>query len=392
MDNRLTDTKQFVAHKTEGRRHMAYDEERDNVFNRDPFSVKFNMLKIRYAELDESLGQLNAISTDDKINVFFNLETVFKHISMIQDLSAKITICEDIELILISNIMNLIAHYKHFFTNAGLDTRFYLYQTDFDSTEYYQWKYNEFFRSYYTCKYNNNPKIVDFTRVMKEGVYQNVKTLCDFIPNVYYITGKNIDGSLIPYIIALQDPTRININFSGEWFDTQYTLLPGFINYFIVRNFNIRRVLNNVTDYVRMKGSFRKTESVDEFVPLYSIYPFYVAMLSLYGDKARSIDPIRGYGAKQFHRALSAAIRFQRITSTTSSPDILATVLEQDDREEFIDNYYCINVLEMYKELTDADIKSVINQIIDRVDIKGLQDANNLKFDTHPILVDALLN
>ena len=52
----------------------------------DPFSVCFNILKIKYKDYDESLSEKKFLEPNDKINVFINLETAFKHLSMIADL------------------------------------------------------------------------------------------------------------------------------------------------------------------------------------------------------------------------------------------------------------------------------------------------------------------
>jgi hypothetical protein len=40
----------------------------------DPFSVCFNLMKIKYKDYDESLTSKNFLSPSDKVNVFINLE------------------------------------------------------------------------------------------------------------------------------------------------------------------------------------------------------------------------------------------------------------------------------------------------------------------------------
>ena len=56
----------------------------------DPFSVCFNSLKLRYKDYDESISSKNFLNPTDKINVFINLETVYKSLSTILDLEKKI--------------------------------------------------------------------------------------------------------------------------------------------------------------------------------------------------------------------------------------------------------------------------------------------------------------
>ena len=63
----------------------------------DPFSVCFNILKMKYKDYDESISSKDFVQKYDKVNVFINLETVFKHLSMIQDLEKKIVLQRDIK-------------------------------------------------------------------------------------------------------------------------------------------------------------------------------------------------------------------------------------------------------------------------------------------------------
>ena len=55
----------------------------------DPFSVCFNIMKMKYKDYDESLTEMNFLKQNDKVNVFINLETIFKHLSMIIDLEKE---------------------------------------------------------------------------------------------------------------------------------------------------------------------------------------------------------------------------------------------------------------------------------------------------------------
>ena len=85
---------------------------------------------------------------NDKVNVFINLETVFKHLSMIYDLEKKIMTYKDFEVLTISNILNLAAHYKRFIAANLPDHRIYIYHTDLcsESDRFHQSLYNEDFR------------------------------------------------------------------------------------------------------------------------------------------------------------------------------------------------------------------------------------------------------
>jgi len=357
----------------------------------DPFSVCFNILKLKYKDYDESLTSKDFLVPHDKINVFINLETVFKHLSMIMELEKKIVIQRDFEEIMISNILNLAAHYKRFFVNNGLDTRVYLYNTDFNSEEFNQTKYNEDYRSYYLLKFNDNPKVVLLTEKLKGNILPNVKTYCEFIPNVYYISAKNIEGSLVPYIIAQDDITRKNLIIGGEFYDTQYTFINNFVNHYIHKGFNANIVCSDINGYL-LDILKKENDDIKDMEPLYGNYAAYCSLVSVLGDRTRSIDGITGYGPKTLQKLLEAGIAQNVIQNSTTNPGILGDIFHDEDiKEEFINNYYCSSILPMYQELTSAEKTSITSQKSDRLDINSLQALNATKFYNHPLLLEGLL-
>lgn len=149
---------------------MAYDLN-------DPFSVCFNILKLRYASYDESLDGTGFLLPTDKVNVFINLETVLNNLSMIKDIDKKILLDHEFPTIMISNILNLAAHYKRFFIGNGLNTRVFIYYTDTTSTKFQQTKYNDDYRSYYINKYLTNPRYSYMTELLNKTIFPDAKQL-----------------------------------------------------------------------------------------------------------------------------------------------------------------------------------------------------------------------
>lgn len=358
----------------------------------DPFSVCFNILKMRYKDYDESLTSMNFLNPYDKVNIFINLESVYKNLSMVMDLEKKILLQRDFDTLMISNIINLVSHYKRFFVGNGLDTKVYIYNTDFKSEEFNQYKYNDNFRSYYLVKFNNNPKFISLTEHLTEQILPDVRVYCEFIPNVYYISAKNIEGSLVPYIISQMDKSRKNLIIGGELFDTQYSFIPNFVNHYIHRSFNTNAVHNSINGYI--KDICKKEDAVtDEEARLYKNYAVYCSLISVLGDQARSIDGIHGYGFKTFDKCISEALGRHIITESTTSPDIIGDIFSNDKtKEDFINNFYCSSIIPMYEELTSSEITSVLSQIVDRSDVNTLQQLNATKFYNHPLILEGLLN
>lgn len=359
----------------------------------EPFSVCFNMLKMRYKDYDESLTSKNFLFPNDKINVFINLETVFKNLSMIQDLEKKLIIQRDFETLLISNIINLAAHYKRFFINNGLlDTKVYLYNTDFKSDEFSQYRYNEDFRTYYLVKFNDNPKFVLLTDALKGKILPDVRTYCEFIPNVYYISAHNIEGSMVPYIISQADPSRKNLIIGGEFYDTQYSSIPNFVNHYIHRGLGVNTITSEPDGYIK-DITKRPKEEIQDMTNIYKNYNLYCSLMAVLGDRIRSIDGINGFGPKTLQKCIQEGLMNHELQLETTNPEIIGDVFHDGEiKDEFVNNYYCSCILPMYDEISDAEKRSILNQRSDRFDNNTLQMLNTTKFYNHPLILEGLLS
>lgn len=362
----------------------------------EPFSVCFNMLKIRYRDYDEDLTRLNFLCPNDKIDVFINIESVLKYLSMIPDLENKLLLQRDHNTLMVSNFLNLIAHYKAFFIKNGLDTKIYLYHTDLDSTYFQQSNYNEDFRSYYMIKYTSNPKFVYLTDELKKSIIPEVRTIIDYVPNAYYVTSKNIEGSLIPYIIANEEKDRKNLVIGGELIDTQYSLIPNFVNHCVMRGRGICKLTSTVDQYLSSITK-KPVEDIGNLIELCNDYTTYVGLLSSLGDKSRSIDGIPGVGAIKYGRMVKEAFDDMRINKSSLTPEVLSEIFRTQANDfnnelakDFINNFYCMSITKMYDELTQAEITSIKHQITDHVDVNGLIELNKGKFFNHPLILESL--
>ncbi len=364
-----------------------------NEFN-DPFSVCFNILKMRYKDYDDSLTSKNFLFPNDKVNVFINLETVFKHLSMIYDLEKKIMTYKDFEVLTISNILNLAAHYKRFIAANLPDHRIYIYHTDLcsESDRFHQSLYNEDFRSYYLMKFNHNPKFILLSEKLKESILPEVKTLCEFIPNLYYVSSNNIEGSLIPYVIAESDKSRKNLIIGGDLYDTQYSSIPNFVNHYINRTYNRNIILSDTKEYLKELFNNDENYLCNGGLDIFDNYNLYCTIISVIGDKQRSIEGISGYGPKTLKNNIDIAIGKNIIDGNINSPSLIGNIFDDDDdKQEFINNFYCTSVISMYEELTDAEKSSIINQQIDRSDNNTLESLNRTMFVDHPLILESLL-
>lgn len=357
----------------------------------NPFSICFNMLKLRYSVYDESITSLGFLKPDDKINVFINLETVWKYLSTVKDLDRKLVLNRDFKTTMVSDIINIAAHYKEFFKNNGLDTKVYLYTTDFnsESENFNEAKYNEDFRSYYLNKYNTNPKFVLLTESLIETILPKVRTICDFIPDVYFISSKNIDGSLIPLVIGEEMNDRQNFIISGDRYETQYIFENRFTHHLFLRSYAASSLSCKIEEY--LKAICKPTELKEEEIALYQNRSFYLLLLSSIGDKYRSVEGLSGIGFKTLTKMIQQGIQSKVITKDTESIELLQEIFTGTNKEYIVENFNSLNLRNSYQLLLDGDKKEILSQIVDRSDLNSLLSLNKTIFKNCELRIESLL-
>lgn len=357
----------------------------------DPVGVCFNMMKIKYQTYDAALMDSDFLQPTDKINVFINLETVMKYITSVQDLEKKMLVCSDIDKILVSNTLNLAAHYKDFFRGNGLDTNIFLYMTDLSSmcSDFEETRYNEDYRSYYVNKYMGNPKFALLGSKMKDVILPEVQTICEFIPQVYYVSKKGVDGALIPHIIAQNFPDRKNIILSGDLYDTQYSYTENFLSQLYMRGYNMNILAWDVAGYLK---TITKRDTIPtELIQLFSNAAFYKLLLCCIGDKYRSIMGIPGIKFAKLVSAITTGLKDGKITTSTTSAELLSDIFPDSVKKSVYDNMVVMDLHSKLNLIGEGSKKDIITQIVDKVDRVSVMKLNNTIFQKYPLWLEALL-
>ena len=355
----------------------------------DSFSVCFNVMKIKYAMYDQSLESLNFLNPTDKVNVFINLESVLRLLSSIKDIDRKVYACNDFNENLISNIVNLAAHYRKFFRGNGLDTRVYVYMTDINSEDFNEREINPDFRSYYTVKYLKNPRYMEMGEKLRDIIIPNAKEVCNYLKGVYFVTTTNFDSSLIPLIIGRKDPTRKNLVITGEYSDTQYSLIPNYVCHYLRRS----PIKSSTT--CDLKGHLvsllnKPNGEYNEELNLYVNRAFYMLLFSVMGDQYRNIEKIPGIGNITLIKMLTQGLKENKITLNTTNIQTIADIFPNELREDVINNFKCLDLESMYNRLTVEQFNSIDLQLIDRFDHNGLLQLNSTRFYEHRFMLEEL--
>ena len=355
----------------------------------DSFSVCFNMLKLKYRDYDESLTKLNFLSPSDKVNVFINFETVLKLLSTVKDVDKKIYSAKDFTQIMVSNMINLCAHYRRFFRGNGLETRVFLYFTDIDSQSFNESEVCEDYRSYYTVKYMRNPRFVLLGDALLDEIIPMAKTISAFIPGVHVIDAKEIEGSLVPYIVAKEDESWKNLIITGDLIDTQYMYDENFVCHYIKRTPLNSSISSTIPDLLlntlrKPNGDYtRETE-------IYKNRSFYILLLSVLGEKYRSIEGIENIGNGSLIKLIMTGIQDYKITQSTTHIELLSKIFPEDVEKNVVQNFNCLDIRTMYERLSKDQKFSILSQMEDRVDNNSLLKLNGKEFYKHPLMLEEL--
>lgn len=355
----------------------------------NPFSICFNMMKLRYQSYDQSIDSLNFIVPTDEVNVFISFESVMTNLSTIQDVDNKLLLERNFPTILEAETLNLAAHYKRFFRGNGLKTNVFFYYTDLGSDEFVEFEHNDEYRSYYINKFMQNPKFQLLGHKLQETIIPTVQTICEYIPYVYFISAKNIEGSLIPWIVANERPKAKNFIISMDKFDTSYMFHEDrFCMHYIKRAKMGMQVLFQYDKF--MADMFKEEHENNPNVAMFKNPAFYSLVLSSLGDKLRSIDSLKGIGCKTVAKYLQCAITAGQITKDSTSIELLKEAFPSDYLEDLIKNFNDVYLPSHFNEFTEKNVHDIMSQIVDRSDYNSLIQLNKTDYKDYPLKLEEL--
>lgn len=360
-------------------------EERKNYF-----SVCYNLMKLRYADFDKMIDGMGFLYPTDKVNVFINFESVLKYLCTIRDIENRVMTENNFAVIMMSDMLNLAAHYKRFFVGNRLPTKVFLYMTDWESTQFQEYTWNDDYRSYYLMKYNHNPKYDALREEFKRVIFPQVKTMFEFIPDVYFITAKNIDGSVVPYLIGEMDKTYKNFIIGNDVVDTQYSLYPNYVNFCPRRSGN-GQTLYNLKGYLEKVFKLKLTETnITHFLNLYSNRSFYLTLLASIGDAHRNIERVGDLTPVRNTKCLINLMQTGKIQANTSSITLLGESYPEEYRDEMLNALRTLDIEEKVNNLTKEESYSIMSQLVDRFDHNALLKLNQTMFQQYPLMLEEL--
>jgi hypothetical protein len=339
----------------------------------------FNMFKVKFSKLDELMTKhCTEITPDSKINLFINLEPILKKLVAANiDDYLKVR-SEEKTFEMISNIINLAAHYRLFFTKNKLYSKVYLYMNHPFKTDYKNRNINPDYRKYFEHRYTKNTKTTVLGNTLSQ-VLPFTKIILDYVDGVYLIEAESIESSLVPHIITNESKSNeINFVLSNDKYDYQYAN-KGF---HIIRPKKEESYIINQSNLIQMIKTEEKI--VNDIEVESHFYPF---ILSLLGDKYRNIDKIKRIGLASLLKTIKGAIDNDIISKDVHNINILANIIKDEYRGFLLANYYCVDIDTQFQMLNIKDLYSITSQVNDKFDNVALKKINDQYFKLHPILL-----
>ena len=357
----------------------------------------FNLHKVRFAKLGKLFQEVEVKKVINSVNVFINIEAIYHmfHTSITEDSIVAMDKQErkDFFANIVSNTINLAAHYRLFFTKNKVKSNIVFYfNIPSSSNDYYNNSNIDGYRSKYVYDYNGNCKYEIINSYLSQAIPM-IKSICDYLDGIYFVTSNRIESSLIPHVLVENKclDGQINIMVSKDMYDLQYVNKQ----YLLIYPYKEETRLitsSNLFDIVKEKEECKSEEKLPSY-----LYPF---MMSVSGNKRRNIPKVRGVGFATIYKNIAKLFKKLDISyDEYVCFEQLALCIKESPGDEsnrnknlVVNNYMSVDLDRQLACIPTIQISDITSQLIDKYDNISLEEVNNKYFTTCPIHISELAN
>lgn len=310
----------------------------------------FNMHKIRFDKMNQLFNNNTPRDTlryDRKVNIYINLESILRRLTR-PDVVDLIKVSENQEFALISNIINLVAHYRLYFKSKRMENKVYLYtgypfNARFDNKE---------ILNMYRDAYKEKFTMDTYGRVIGNTIHNLMdilEVIIKHIGGVYIVKSDSMEPSVLPYAINRMndDNDDLNVMVTTDRYDYQYTienfiiLRPKYKADYMVTSKNVLEMMA-AEDKVRYNNS--NNISIN-YLPI---------ILSFLGSSARNIPKISGIGFSRMMLMINRGIKEGHLNNSTTSFYSFEKVLKDEVKDIILTNYMCTDLSTQYSRVENS--------------------------------------
>ena len=345
----------------------------------------FNAYKIRYAILNQELLPIRASRNIRTINIFINVDDFFHKLHRpITDREFQTT-GKNVSKQVVSNIINLAAHYKHWAVKEHLSPTIYLTYTT-SKVFRNSMKISNYRNHYSKITDMNNPEFFYINSAMNDS-FSILQIITKYIPRVYAIDSNYVEPSLLPLYLSEVTPTDYNLLISRDEYDLQYTHLDKWGVIIPKAEFSSLIVSGTLWKHLQEKEKIN-----DNF---YYHPETFLWAKAIVGDKYRSIPKLTRTSWKTVIKYLEECS-----SNDNNSIEILELQLKRladyiskkkIEDTDFNSNLFCTSIKHQFDSLLEVDKIMIRQQITDMEDVRSLQQANTTIFKEFPLNLVFLL-
>ena len=353
----------------------------------------FHGYMVKYTLLDKFIYPIARTNHIKSINIFINLDDVL-HSFHNPLVNAQFQIAgRDAGIQLVSNIINLIAHYRYWAIKHGLFVKIF---ATFTSTlrsfknNIYIPKYRQHFKDtnsieYTSCYFVNNA-IQEATPILP--------IIAKYTPGIYIIDSKYLEPSMVPLYIADElIHADWNILVSRDTYDLQYSYRQKWSMLSPKKDFMSIIDREGIWNYIAQRENIYKDGELEARNLLYPFDLFILAKAAV-GDRFRSIPRLRKIGWKTLFKYLDKIMDENKDASTTTLKIKLIDRIrgKKISNETLNCNLSSINIDIQKDSMLEIDKTLIYSQIIDIPDYDNLQELNRTRFMKFPLNLKFLCN
>ena len=361
---------------------------------------QFNSFKVKYIYLNKLFNH-ETFKNIQSVNLYINLECLINGFHQ-PKFEEVLTTCTKVEInnyykSFISNIINLAAHYRFYFTKSKIESAIIFYYNKFDSYKMLNNTiYNDDYRKYYYNSYNND-KYTLMNSIITDGI-PYAKTIADYIDRVYILSSDKVDSSLIPYIIKDDRKVKANLNMilTKDLYDFQYANHNFFLLY-PDKEESCIIYKNNLMKFMRYHFNMDEEKIKIDISPKLITF-----ILSVLGDKKRNMKKVTGVGFKKIYKGLEKLYIKDYIDDSdpnSLSIEHLGELIKTNNgffdigiKRTIGNNYFSIDLDKQYNILKPYMIDEILADVINKADGNGLKKLNDKVFSDYPIQLVELNN
>ncbi|QXN67977.1 hypothetical protein FPHOBKDP_00227 [Listeria phage LPJP1] len=370
-----------------------------NYFGYDTENIEkiMNSKKVKYTKLMSMVkNYVTRESIGKNVNIYIDMNTILKQIYNKDNIEIFNHLKSDKRLFITAEIINIIGHYRHFFSSRlKMYTTFYLF-TSFEKSSYHTNIYPDYRKEYYEKRLGDRDFVFsNINKIIKDNM-NIVKKILKYVPNAYLINTKDNDPSLVPTYLLNDNrftlDTDLNIIISNDKLFRQDLLYRDNTLILEIKGKDNKRliayedVINTIVDSTKGKRVYSDYNLLTESITLLD---------PLVKNKEYNINSIKRTSEMKALDIIEKGIN-DNIISSQSYYDVdeayndLAFYLGENNEDEFKRNMSIVNH-KIAMSHTFKDLEHVIlSQIIDLEDDRGLMELNDKFFSKYPIVMDYL--